>query len=214
MVDTTMSGEIVLVRHGETVGESSIRLYGATDIALSEFGAKQLATVGAALAGESFANMVVSPLQRSRRSGEIVRTALQTKPPVEVVREFSEINFGAWEGWTFAEAAERDPEGFARRARDGDDFGFPGGETRRGFYARVAAAVTPGRFPADRRTLVVVHKGIIKILISVLCGVPYAETRELPVALGSIHRLRPEAKGWRLVAGNLTEHLGELDIGG
>ena len=30
--------DLILLRHGETVGQSSIRLYGATDIALSPIG--------------------------------------------------------------------------------------------------------------------------------------------------------------------------------
>ncbi|MGB1016206.1 MAG: histidine phosphatase family protein, partial [Nannocystaceae bacterium] len=158
--------------------------------------------------------LIVSPLVRSRRSGEIVRAALGEKPAVEVVEAFREINFGAWEGWTFAEAAQRDPENFARRASEGEAFGFPGGETRAGFYARVATAITSERFATNRRTLVVVHKGIIKILIRKLCGLSAKQASELPVSLGSIHRLRPRGEGWVVVAGNQTRHLGDLDIGG
>jgi len=206
--------ELVLVRHGETVGESSIRLYGATDIALSRLGVEQLECVAGALRGTFFDRLIVSPLVRSRRSGEIVRAALGTEPAVEVVEAFREINFGAWEGWTFAEAEQRDPEGFARRASEGEGFGFPGGETRAGFYARVAQAITPERFARDRRTLVVVHKGIIKILIRKLCGISAKQASEFPVSLGSIHRLRPLGTGWTVVASNQTEHLGDLDIGG
>ena len=33
---------IVLVRHGETTGESSIRYYGATDVPLSDLGRQQV----------------------------------------------------------------------------------------------------------------------------------------------------------------------------
>jgi broad specificity phosphatase PhoE len=37
------AAELLLVRHGETVGQSSIRLYGATDVALSDEGELQMA---------------------------------------------------------------------------------------------------------------------------------------------------------------------------
>jgi broad specificity phosphatase PhoE len=33
---------LVLVRHGETVGHSSIRYYGRTDVALSDLGRRQM----------------------------------------------------------------------------------------------------------------------------------------------------------------------------
>ncbi len=215
MVDTSNVGEVVLVRHGETVGESSIRLYGATDIALSSLGERQLEAVAQALRGQVFDELIVSPLQRSRRSGDIVRAALGSQPPVEVVENFREINFGNWEGWTFAEVAERDPEGYARRQTDAEAFAFPGGESRQGFYARVAAAVTPERFATNKRTLVVVHKGIIKILLRVLCDLTDTQTRDMNVSLGSIHRLRRHEHAWKLVVANDTQHLGdELDLGG
>ena len=56
--------EIVLVRHGETVGQSSIRLYGATDIALSAVGLQQIERLAAGLRAEGFAAVLASPLQR------------------------------------------------------------------------------------------------------------------------------------------------------
>ena len=43
---------ILLVRHGETVGESSTRFHGRNDVALAESGRAQMARVAAALATE------------------------------------------------------------------------------------------------------------------------------------------------------------------
>ena len=55
----------VLVRHGETVGQSSIRYFGATDLPLSESGRRQMERVRVALAGESFDAAYTSELQRT-----------------------------------------------------------------------------------------------------------------------------------------------------
>jgi len=202
--------ELVLLRHGETVGQSSIRLYGATDIALSPVGEQQVARAAAALAPRRFTRVLTSPLQRARRSAEIVRAALDPAPPLELVADFREIDFGAWEGWTYAEAEARDPDGYRRWHHEGTAFTYPGGESRADFHARVAAAAR-ALAPGD---LVVVHKGVIRTLLAALTAQTPADLAALPIALGSIHRLRRAATDWQIVATGETAHLGDLDLGG
>ncbi len=67
--------ELILVRHGETVGDSALRLYGSTDVELSDLGRSQMRRVKAVLAGLVVDRMWVSPLSRSAESGEIVRSS-------------------------------------------------------------------------------------------------------------------------------------------
>ena len=214
--------DLIMLRHGETVGQSSIRLYGATDIHLSPIGEAQLERAAAALRPHRFARVLTSPLQRARRSAEIVLAAQHEPAPLEIVPDFREIDFGAWEGWTYAEAEARDPDGYRRWHSEGTDFTYPGGESRSAFHARVHAAThallnepsTPGPI------LGVLHKGVIKAMLAALTGQPPAEVAQLPIALGSLHRLRrtgaPRRGGaaWTLVATGETAHLGELDLGG
>src|SRR5688572_11020303 len=85
--------ELILLRHGETVGQSSIRLYGATDIALSPLGEQQAARAAAALQARRLARVVTSPLQRARRSAEIVLAA-QPAPAatLEVLDDLREVD--------------------------------------------------------------------------------------------------------------------------
>ncbi len=206
-------GELVLVRHGETVGESSIRLNGATDVALSELGERQVARAAVALQRERFDTLVVSPLARARRSGELLAAGRVPPPTLRVVESFREINFGAWERLTFEEVQARDPEGYARWGSQGLEFQFPAGESRRGFVERVATAATPALFPSDARTLAALHKGVIKIVIAALTGLPQAEASRLPVALGGYYRLRHDGAAWRLIGEHETAHLGALDSG-
>ena len=66
------SAELWLVRHGETVGGSSTRLYGSTDLALSDVGRRQMECVRAAVADVVFDRVITSPLQRSREAAAIV----------------------------------------------------------------------------------------------------------------------------------------------
>lgn len=206
-------GLLVLVRHGETVGNSAIRLYGATDIELSALGEAQVERAAALLRAEVFDQLVTSPLCRARRSAEIVAEALESKPEMQVVEALRERNFGDWEGWTVDEVAARDPEAYRRWRSDGVDFSFPGGESQRGLRARVLGALQGGAegplFGAQARSLAVLHKGIIKMILGALLGLEYAESSALPVALGSVHRLRCRSGHWQLEAANIVDHLGE-----
>ncbi len=199
--------EIVLVRHGETVGDSRMRLYGATDVSLSEHGRRQMRRVGTALRNESFEHVVVSPLDRSRESASIILDGNSVAP--SVVEKFREINFGEWEGWTVDEIAERDPETHREWQKGDVAFCFPGGETRRGFHQRVRAAVSPTLEILPGRGLWVLHKGIIKVVIASLLDLSPNDVRELPVDLGSIHRLQNDGESWRRVDGDTTSHLGD-----
>ena len=213
--------ELVLVRHGETVGQSSIRLYGSTDIPLSPIGEAQLGRAAAALSPHAFTRVLTSPLQRARRSAEIVLAAQCQPAALEVVDDFREIDFGAWEGWTYAEAEARDPDGYRRWHSEGTAFTYPNGESRSAFHARVHAAThavlgdpDAGRQPGAGPILGVLHKGVIKAVLAALTGQSPAAVASLPVALGSLHRLRWTGTAWELVVTNKTTHLGNLDLGG
>jgi broad specificity phosphatase PhoE len=204
------AAEIVLVRHGETVGQSSIRLYGATDVALSSLGLQQIERVAAVV--EGCAAVLASPLQRSRVAAERVAAG---RVPVTVVPEFAEVDFGAWEGLTFEEVGQRDPDGLRRFHAEGLEFAYPGGESRRGFWDRVQGGARRVLAPVSTRVAAVLHKGVIKAAIAALTGMSHAEAAALPVSLGGIYRLGRGADGrWDIRGRNATQHLGELDIGG
>jgi broad specificity phosphatase PhoE len=212
--------ELVLVRHGETVGQSSIRLYGSTDVALAPEGEQQAAAAGRLLVGQRFDAVYSSPLHRAKRSAEIVLTTISSPQPpiaIELVEGFREIDFGRCEGWTWEEVLARDPENHARWSSEGPAFRFPGGEVRREFVARVQAAAghhIEARFAAGaEQLLAVVHKGVIKAIAARLLDVPFTELEGLALPLGAVRRLRKHAGRWRLVldpedelSGNFTQH--------
>jgi broad specificity phosphatase PhoE len=203
--------ELILLRHGETVGQSSIRLYGATDIPLSPVGEQQATRAAAALRSHGFTRIVTSPLQRARRSAEIVLAAQPPGAQLEVVDDLREVDFGAWEGLTWAEIAARDPDNHRRWHTDRPHFTFPGGEARPDFTRRIhaaARAIPQGPGP----TLAVLHKGVIKSVIAALTGMPPEQALDLPVPLASLQRLVLKGDAWQLVAVGQTDHLGDLYI--
>jgi probable phosphoglycerate mutase len=106
---------LLLLRHGQTEMSAQRRYSGRGDIPLTELGraqaaaaAKRLAaTEGLVVDGEAVP-IIASPLIRTQQTAQAVADALGGR--VETHPGLIETDFGEWEGLTFAEAAERDPE--------------------------------------------------------------------------------------------------------
>jgi broad specificity phosphatase PhoE len=197
--------ELYLVRHGETVGDSAIHLYGRTDIALSDTGRRQMRRTADALRETVFDAVFASPLQRSLESARIVMQGREPQPQVRT--EFLEIDFGDWEGWSLAQAQERDPGNYRAWKETGADFRFPGGEVKRAFFSRTAHAALNILDNLSGRSLAVLHKGVIKGTLAGLLRRPVDDFVNHRIELGSIHVLEREAGAWRLVDTNRVAHL-------
>ncbi len=196
---------LVLVRHGETVGQSSIRYYGATDLALSATGLQQMCDVGAALANESFDLVLTSAMQRTVTAADLIAPGA----PRQVVAGFNEINFGEWEGLTKEEIAARDPDAFVRWQASVHTFTYPGGDCAPDFRARVATVWRTLLPAAPERVLLVAHRGVILSLVAEMLRLSDAQRTDWPTALGSIHVLTQSAAGWSAERVNQTHHLSE-----
>ncbi len=190
-----MAAEIrlVLVRHGETVGESSIRYNGITDVVLSSQGRQQAEEARLALAGETFDHLLASPLARAWQTA----TILSPLQAIEIEEDFREVNFGEWEGLTREEIEARDPALYAEWRRQGRDFNYPGGEARENFRIRVERGLGRLLEANPPSALVVAHKGVIRVLTAALTG---EELPSLEPHLGAVIRLDNGAGGdWRIL---------------
>ena len=211
----TLVARLVLVRHGETVGNSSIRYYGRTDLALSAAGRAQMRATAQALGNHfgitEFGRIFSSPLSRAREGARIIGGHAAA---IREIEEFREVDFGDFEGLTAAEIEARFPAEFARWNRDrlAPDYDYPHGESRAAFTARVERGVERmlrllGPEPASARpALVVAHRGVIRAIVRRLAGA------EPAIELGSIQMLkRDSAEQWRVEQLDFTAHLAPLD---
>jgi broad specificity phosphatase PhoE len=169
---------LVLLRHGETIGESSVRFHGSGDVELSPEGRAEMRRAAATIVPVPDL-VVASPLRRSWRSASIAGTGRS----VLLVPEFREIHFGRWEGLTKAEISARDPILFADWEKRTPGFEYPGGEAREDFKARVNRGLDRLLASDARDALVVVHKGVIRTIVESLTST--ALPSEQP-ALGEI----------------------------
>jgi broad specificity phosphatase PhoE len=153
----------LLLRHGETAMSTERRFAGRGDVPLTKEGCQQARQAARAIGRGAIDLIVSSPLQRARRTAEQV--AETTGAAVAVDDALIEADFGAWEGLTFAEVAERWPDELATWMAN-PDATPPGGES----FAVVARRVLAGldRYLNEhnhQRLLLVSHVTPIKTLI-------------------------------------------------
>jgi broad specificity phosphatase PhoE len=199
-------GNLVLVRHGETAGQSSIRYYGRTDIALSDEGRAQMRAAARALGREVFGRVFASNLCRATEGARIIAG---DHAPILAIEEFAEIDFGIFEGLTIDEIQRKDPAEFDRwrRLRLDPSYQYPGGESGAAFRARVMLGMArmfeawrDGGAEFSGTALLVAHRGVIRVIVDHLIATTPA------IELGSIQILECN-RGWRARALDLTGRL-------
>jgi broad specificity phosphatase PhoE len=158
--------QILLVRHGETDGASSIRYFGSTDVDLSEEGRAHMRQLALRLASRRVDLWLASNLRRSWRSAAIVSRGA----PIRIEPDLREIHFGQWEGLTREEIAARDPVLYQDWQAGKEGFEFPGGEARAAFRARVGRVVEGLLGGRARSVAGVLHKGVIREIARQLTG--------------------------------------------
>ena len=128
--------------------------------------------------------VVTSPLQRAYDTAAAAAGALGL--PVQVDDDLIETDFGEWEGLTFLEAAQRQPDLHGRWLRD-TSLPAPGGES----FDEVAQRVRGARdrivaHHGDSTVLVVSHVTPIKTLLRLALGAGASVLHRLHLDLASL----------------------------
>lgn len=186
-----MTRRLWLVRHGETEGQSSVRFHGQNDVALSDEGRAQIRALAPWLAGVEFARIVHSPQVRAAESAQILAGECELADELLTAEErLREISFGDCEGLTAEEIEARFPEFWAEH-RAGRAAGFPNGEPKKDYVARVSAVLRElVEAPWQNDLLVVAHRGTVRQFTRALLGFPEHCDDPFAVGLGSLTVLR------------------------
>ncbi len=109
-----MTTRVILVRHGESSYNVEKRAQGHCDLStLTEKGEKMAIQVATALKDLKFDAVYSSPLQRAKRTAELILEGFDNPPPLQTTDDLKEINILLWEGMLFTEVAEKYPEMYA-----------------------------------------------------------------------------------------------------
>ncbi len=95
---------LTMVRHGQTHYNNLRLVQGRINNALNETGKKQARTVAKRLKGQSFDDIVSSPLSRALETAFIIRKKLKMKQFIEVLPNFVERDFHHLDGMSVDEA--------------------------------------------------------------------------------------------------------------
>lgn len=146
---------MLLLRHGQTALSVERRYSGHGDPELTSLGRRQAVGAATRLAAvPDIAAVLTSPLRRARETAEAVAAA--TGAPLVVRPGLIETDFGSWEGLSFTEARERDPELHGRWLGD-ETVPPPGGES----FAAVGE-----RIEAERRAVLAEYPGQLVVLVT------------------------------------------------
>jgi broad specificity phosphatase PhoE len=178
---------LLLVRHAPTL--ASERGAFAADEPVTDAGAAAAAELRAALPGADVA--LSSPALRCRQTA----AALGLEPAL--VPELAECRFGAWEGRTFAEINQREPELVGGWLRD-PDAAPPGGESLSRFAERVSGWLAGLSAQSAETVLAVTHAGVIRAAAIAAIGAPIQGFWRLAVVPLSVTELRSHDGDWTL----------------
>jgi broad specificity phosphatase PhoE/ribonuclease HI len=160
---------LLLVRHGQTPLSVERRYSGRGDAELTDLGRAQAAAAARRLAKVDGVGpttpILASPLARAAATARAVAEA--SGGAVTGEDAFIETDFGGWEGLTFTEASQRDPELHSRWLSD-PSVPAPGGESFDEVHARVGGALADVLERHSGRTVIVVsHVTPIKALLRI-----------------------------------------------
>ncbi|MEZ2120866.1 MULTISPECIES: bifunctional RNase H/acid phosphatase [unclassified Corynebacterium] len=130
----TRPTRMILLRHGQTAMSAAGLYSGRSDPELTDLGRRQAERAAAMLAGRGGIDAIVcSPLTRARQTAEVCAAALGLD--VDSIDDLTELDFGAWDGLTFVQARELDPELHEKWLSD-ISVTPPGGESLQAAYRR------------------------------------------------------------------------------
>jgi alpha-ribazole phosphatase len=201
---------LILVRHGETEWNKSLRYQGQSDVPLSEYGIEQAARVSDRLAGEEIDAIYSSDLSRARETAEIIASR---HGRVEICQSplLREMNFGEAEGMIFDEIKERYPEiagEFQAWRTRSPEVRAPNGESIAQLVARVARfAEKLKEHKPEETVLVVAHGGSLQVLICLLLGIGLEHWFQVRLSNASVTIMDTSRDGAAFIVLNDVCHL-------
>jgi broad specificity phosphatase PhoE len=191
MPDASGGKMIYLMRHGRPAG--GVRYRGSTDDPLT---AEGFARMQHAVAGcGAFDAIVASPLRRcadfARSLGE------RSGVPLAIEPAFREMHFGKWEGQTPQALMAACPELLRQFWADPFAHPPPGAEPLDRFRKRVIGAWRAHVGAGERRLLLIVHGGTVRVILGFEQRLSVREIMSLDVPYASVHTLQLKYGGDR-----------------
>ena len=192
------------MRHGRTAWNADRRFQGHSDIPLDDEGRAQASALVALLDRARIDIAVSSDLSRAAETARIVLGARDV--PLRSDADWREMRFGDWEGLTWDQIVDANPELDRSAEATVKTYTPAGGETFEDLCARVRRAVdrVVAETPPDGGALVATHAGPLHALLSVLLGDAERVALKVRFLTASVTRFRLANGTWSLTRLNQT----------
>lgn len=181
-------GQLILLRHGQSVWNQENKFTGWVDVALSATGIEEAISAGSKLASIPIDQVFCSSLKRAIDTAKIaLRAAHQESCPIIQDPALNERNYGDLQGLNKAEMAKKYGPEQIKLWRRSYDIRPPGGESLKDTCERVLPyyhkAIEP-LLKAHKTVLIVAHGNSLRALIKELEHVSDSDIASLEIPTG------------------------------
>ena len=202
---------IYVVRHGETAWNKEEIFRGRKDVPLNEAGKRQAERAGVFFAGRPVRRILSSPLTRAMQTAEPIGTS--TGAAVEALEEFTDMDFGIWEGLSLREVEERYPSDMMVWKKSPEKLWIEGGESLTMVRRRISEGFGKIASAEEQDIAVVTHRVICKLIVLHFLRIENEHFWDMKFDPGSITLLEGRNGRFTLIFSNDTCHLRDEGAG-
>ena len=200
---------LILIRHGETLWNTQLRMQGSLDSDLTSKGESQIKALGEWMKEVPFDYLYCSDTPRAYKTAEAISKF--TGHNLNLDKRLREKNLGVFEGLTSEEARERYPETFQQFKTDGASYVIDQGESTQQLLKRALDAIEEIRNRHPQKVAVVVtHGGVVRVLMKHVLGIPLDAPTQFLIGNTGIFRLVWRDK-WIVAEMGGVPHLGKIN---
>ena len=180
---------IIMVRHGNVDWIDPPRFRGRADLPLSAIGFRQVAATAERIRVTAKPSAIYSsPMGRCIDTGKAIGAPFGLEP--QIVAGLNDVDYGEWQGLTWAEVRARWPEAFDTWFHRPLLAAFPSGENLPGVQARLLAALAEiVHRHRDGTVVLVAHDSTNRIMLLSALGLSvssYWRIRQDPCAINEV----------------------------
>ena len=205
--------KIILTRHGHVEGIKPERFRGREPLQLTERGAAEAAALAQRVAARWRPSQIyTSPMDRCVATAAAIARATGT--PSKTCEDLNDIDYGAWQFKTFAQAKAQNAALFAAWLANPQLVRFPSGESLQDLAARTANALRMVLARHPNETIVLVgHDSVNRALLLELLEQPLSGYWRLAQEPCCINEIDVNEAGVRVRSINETQHLDAIAAG-
>lgn len=197
---------IFLTRHGQTEWNVIGKLQGWSNSDLTEKGIESAKRLSNRLKDVDFDLIFSSSQQRALETAELIRGTKETE--IKILDDLREIGFGSWEGMEISRIKEVYEEEYDTYLNKPHLYNPINGESILDVYKRVETALDKILSIDAKNILIVSHGVTLKVLTSIIKGIPIEELYTIPVQVGTaLNICEYDGNQLRFIVEEDTSHL-------